>query len=551
MWAVRPLRLPLLPLLALAGLLSPALHGGPGAARAEEDAGEEWADFARAPDPTTAAGPDADLFRRALALQAEGRYRAARRAFWTLLDEHADSPFAPEARDRSSENAFLGTTLMNEPRPSARRIDVALMGDGYLLDHQARFDKDADGHLKVLLREPAFQAYEPYFNWWRFNLASAETGVDEVEPPPPDEELEERRRKRPRRVRTYSTALDCKAAGPQGQVMADPRRVWHYLSYLDVNDALAICFAKKGSLGMGGMGIATTGPKGVVVHEFGHAFSGLLDEYAVNPGEPYGQVSAANATTDRRNPPWRHFLDARYPGVGVYEGGATFQSGVWRPAASCAMNIGGSQFCPVCREATVLMIYTYVSPIDLVRPAEAVLAPAADGAWPEVLVVPMAPATHALDVSFWLGAAPPVTEERPPPPEEPFDPFLSEEEREMLERIRRRGGWTPEAPPPAPEPIRPSTPHKPGTVRRSAGTALLPPPVGREIRARRAKGPDGTEWRAQIPAGLAPGRYVLTALVRDPAKPRGERHPWVLKDDRGLLEDRHVWTFEVPAPGRE
>ena len=28
------------------------------------------------------------------------------------------------------------------------------------------------------------------------------------------------------------------------------------------------------------MGIATTGPRGVVVHEFGHAFVGLLDEYA-------------------------------------------------------------------------------------------------------------------------------------------------------------------------------------------------------------------------------------------------------------------------------
>jgi hypothetical protein len=369
--------------------------------------------------------------------------------------------------------------------------------------------------------------------WWRFNLASKETGVDEVQPP--DEEAEERRRRKPRRVRTFSTALDCKAAGPQGQVMADPRRVWHYLSYLDVNDALAVCFAKRGELGMGGMGIATTGPKGVVVHEFGHAFSGLLDEYAVNPGDPSGQVSAANATTDQRNPPWRHFLDARYPGVGIYEGGATFERGVWRPAPSCAMNTGGSLFCPVCREATVLMIYTYVSPIDLASPEGDVIAPDAEGRWPEVSVTPMAPATHALEVAFHLGPAPPVTPPEPPSEDERFDPFVSEEEREMLER-RRRARGEPEAPLPV------LVPHKPGSVRRWVGTANDDPPPGPEIKSRRV----GERWIPTIPPGLAPGRHVLTAVVRDPVKPRGERRAWVLQDERGLLEDRRAWVLEVP-----
>jgi hypothetical protein len=530
----RLLPVALLPLLLL---LLPARP-----APADEEA-DDLSGFERAPDPGTVAGEDADLFREALGLQQAGRYRAARRLLWRLLDEHPESPFASEARDRSGENAFLGFTRMNAPRPSERRIDVALMGDGYVLDRQDRFDKDAQGHLEVLLREPVYAAYETYFNWWRFNLASKETGVDEVEPPPPDEELEERRQKRkPRRLREYETALDCKAAGPQNQVMANPRRVWHYLSYLDVNDALAICFAQKGVLGMGGMGIATTGPKGVVVHEFGHAFGGLLDEYAVNPGEPAGQVEAANATTRKDDPPWRHFLDARVPGVGVYEGGATFQTGVWRPAASCAMNVGGSAYCPVCREATILTIYTYVSPIDEATPQEAELTATADG-FPEVRVVPMAPTAHALDVTFFLGPEP-ARAETPADEPAPYDPDedvpMTPLERRLREKLRGEGRMPKPADPPA------TVPHKPGLVRRWQGTANDPPPPGREIRSTRHREKDG-RWAhtPQVPR-LAPGRYVLTAVVRDPAKPKGERFPWVLKDERGLLEDRRTWVLVLP-----
>ena len=47
------------------------------------------------------------------------------------------------------------------------------------------------------------------------------------------------------------------------------------------DDALVVAFAQKGSLGMGGGGIAWVGrpDKSVTVHEVGHAFVGLLDEF--------------------------------------------------------------------------------------------------------------------------------------------------------------------------------------------------------------------------------------------------------------------------------
>ena len=539
---------------AVLRLLLPLVVGlllAPGAGRAEDDTeeGDGFEAFRRAPAPAEAPGPDADLFVRGVELQREGKYRAARRVFWKLIDEHPESPYAPEADDRSSPNAFLGVRCMHDERPSARRIDVALMGDGYTLDHQDRFDKDAVGHLKVFLGEPVYDAYEPYFNFWKFNLASKDTGVDEVERLPVDEEEAERqaRRRKKRPIREFSTALDCKAAGPQGQVMANPRRVWHYLSYLDVNDALAIVFAKKGELGMGGMGIATTGPKGVVVHEFGHAFGGLLDEYANNPGEPFGVVESANTTTNRQNPPWKHFLEARIPGVGVYEGAATYQQGVWRPAPSCAMNTGGSRYCPVCREATVLMIYTYVSPIDVVRPPTGEIVLGEEG-WPAFGVLPMQPNTHRLEVEFFLGAAPQPTDEEPvegaTTEEESFaDELLTDDEQRIWERIRRRReqeGKTVALPT--------FLPIQSGRVRRTVGTGKDDAPAGVRLKSRRRKESGVGTFVEPVLGRLEPGRYLLTGVVRDPARPKGSKHAWVLKDDRGLLEDRCSWILVVPPP---
>jgi hypothetical protein len=83
-------------------------------------------------------------------------------------------------------------------------------------------------------------------------------------------------------------------------------------------------------------------------------------------------------------------------------------------------------------------------------------------------------------------------------------------------------------------------------VRRSSGTANQPPPPGKELQARREK-LDGARV-AYVPTlpDLAPGKYLLTAVVRDATRLKGERFPWVIKDEKGLLEDRHAWVLVVP-----
>jgi hypothetical protein len=47
------------------------------------------------------------------------------------------------------------------------------------------------------------------------------------------------------------------------------------------------------------------------------------------------------------------------------------------------------------------------------------------------------------------------------------------------------------------------------------------------------------------PAGLEPGRYVVLCRAWDDTEVQGDRHPWVLKDEHGLLESERRWLLQV------
>ena len=109
--------------------------------------------------------------------------------------------------------------------------------------------------------------------------------------------------------------------------------------------------------------IGTTGEslEKLVRHEAGgHGFGKLEDEYttdgheaipqsrinSIHNGERYGWNKNVDFTDDRETVKWARFLaDDRYKneGLGIYEGGATYRTGVWRPSAFSIMyyNIGG------------------------------------------------------------------------------------------------------------------------------------------------------------------------------------------------------------------
>ena len=152
-------------------------------------------------------GPDPgdDLYKEAVEKQEKGQYRPAQKLFKKLIEQFPTSKWADEADDRSASNAFLGVTEVRTGGPSDRRIDVALMGDGYPLDEQVKFEKAAEGELALLFGEPFYAEYEPYFNVWRFSLASKDKGVDQVGPDPSGFDATDKKKYK-KHIREFSTA---------------------------------------------------------------------------------------------------------------------------------------------------------------------------------------------------------------------------------------------------------------------------------------------------------------------------------------------------------
>jgi hypothetical protein len=499
-----------------------------------EDGGDGWVVDGEPESKPEPAGPDGSTpdFQRACELQRQGKWKAAQKVFRDMIEKHPNSKHKAMAEARSDDNAFLGCEVIHQGGPPERRIDVTVMGDGFTID-------DDDQHLqqewaklclKVLFSELSFDEYRDYFNFYFVRLGSLEEGVDPALSEAEKQKIIERNKSRTRKRKTeFSTALDCKEAGPQRQVLADRNLVFKWLTIAGretpgcKDDRQVIAFARFGKLGMGGGGVANVGrpDKSVTVHEFGHSFVGLLDEYAVNPMKPMEPIMAPNAATtdDPEKVPWAHFLKANVGGVGIYKGGATYIEGVWRPAKGCAMNSAGhTGYCPVCREATVLRIYSYVNPIDSYEPSttqEVIVSTKTDKF---LAVTPMKPRGHALDVTWFVE---PITDDvQMPEPTEPRTTGTSNSRGRLFDLLGGRQG-----------------------ARSSEDrTAMTTPPAGvKNVLGTTRKTKDGRVEHVLPISRLKPGRYRVTANVADGT-------PWVLLDPKRLLQERKTWYVKVVAP---
>lgn len=119
--------------------------------------------------------------------------------------------------------------------------------------------------------------------------------------------------------------------------------------------------------------------KPVVVHEFGHSFGGLADEYFYEDDvmtdtyplnvEPWEQNISTRVNFASK---WEDMLSSGTPiptpitekkkyAIGVYEGGGYSAKGIYRPAYDCRMKTNEyPEFCPVCQRAIRRMIEFYV-----------------------------------------------------------------------------------------------------------------------------------------------------------------------------------------------
>jgi hypothetical protein len=256
--------------------------------------------------------------------------------------------------------------------PSSNRVDVVVLGDGYTAaDHAAgTYANDVDVYLDYMfsntLNTDPFCRYRNYFNVHRIDVMSNESGADK----PPEGIF----------VDTALGASYWYGGGAERFLYVDFFRVNTVLYYelagadfspemhlIPVNDTKYGGGASTG----GGYAVYAAGHSSaheIAMHELGHAFGDLADEYGGEPG-PYvgGEPGAVNVTKDPTGTKWSRWLGYDQPGIGVigaYEGARYYDTGLYRPSENSKMRSLNRPYDAVGREKIILEIYELVDPLD-------------------------------------------------------------------------------------------------------------------------------------------------------------------------------------------
>ena len=252
-------------------------------------------------------------------------------------------PIAPEHR-----------YLLKSGTPQ-EKIDVAIVAEGYTAEEMDMFYADAQTAMEAILKHEPFGQYRDRFNFVAVALESQDSGVSV-----------------PGEGEWKDTAL---------KAHFNTFYMDRYLTTLrlkNMHDKLCgvpyehiVILANTDTYGGGGIYNSYTlttahhpAFKPVVVHEFGHSFAGLADEYYYDdqyveyyyPGtEPWEQNITTLADFESK---WKDMLDA---GEAELLEGAGYQSkGVYRPAKDCRMHTNRpDSFCPVCQRAIARIIEFY------------------------------------------------------------------------------------------------------------------------------------------------------------------------------------------------
>jgi len=247
----------------------------------------------------------------------------------------------------------------------AEKVDILFLAEGYTEEEMDKFVQDALRSAGYIFSEEPFQSHRGEFNIRAVLSASKDSGTDI-----PGQGIWKNTVLNSSfytfGVERYMTTMDFKA-------VCDVAANAHYDQiYILVN---------TDKYGGGGIynhysisAADNEASRAVVIHEFGHSFGGLADEYFnssvayndyfpldVEPWNPnlttlvaYGSKwkGMVGKDTPVPTPPEENYRET----VGVYEGGGYVAKGVYRPMIDCRMHTNDAVFCPVCSGALIKMI---------------------------------------------------------------------------------------------------------------------------------------------------------------------------------------------------
>ena len=268
-----------------------------------------------------------------------------------------------------------------------RCIDLAIVAEGYTRDEMDKFRNDCQRVVDALFAHEPFTSMKSRFNVVAVPAESADSG--------PSVPHQGRWRKTPAGTH-YDTFYSNR------YLMTDQmHRLYDVLNGIPFEHVIVL--VNSDTYGGGGiynqLTVTTSDHptfRQVLVHEFGHAYGGLGDEYFYDdsyetmypadtePWEPnlttlvdfpskWADMVPEGTpipTPPAKIPNYRQIktdkerrqLNAATQRVGVFEGGGYQSKGVYRPAQECRMKINEvDDFCPVCSRALVRITDFYTS----------------------------------------------------------------------------------------------------------------------------------------------------------------------------------------------
>lgn len=315
----------------------------------------------------------------------------------------------------SSARVFSQATITQilSNGPTAKRINIVFLSEGYTASQLGQFTNDAKTILNYILSTPPFDAYQNYFNSYAISVASTESGSDHPS-------LGTYRNtyfnstydsySLPRLLTIPPNDLDGNYADGEGKVdtLLQTLMPQHDLVSVVVNDA-----AYGGSGGERLITSMNSSSPEIAVHELGHTFAALGDEYSdAYPGWVPSEMPNVTQQKNRALIKWTSWILGSTPVptpdtapyasvVGLFEGAEYQTTGWYRPQHICKMRTLGFPYCAICAEALVKSIYSYIRPIESNSPATNATTTLANSQSVAFSVVTLQPNTFNLNVQWF------------------------------------------------------------------------------------------------------------------------------------------------------
>lgn len=283
--------------------------------------------------------------------------------------------------------------------PSSNRIDLVFVGDGYTSGELAAYANQVNNTLPVFFSRAPLDAYKSFFNIHRVDVISNQSGVDND----------------PTQGIQRDTALDMGYWGygiERLLIVSTQKAANAAASAPGVDQILALANSSKyGGAGYSASNLGTyAGGNGsaieIALHEFGHSFADLADEYdyadgSTHTGGEFGEPNVSNknaAQIQSSQTKWHRWLDL--PEVDSFEGAAYKQFRAYRPTSNSLMRSLGRPLDAVNVEQFVVSAYKTVRPIDTAT------APGTYSHSQVFAVDPVDPVSHPLSVQWYLDGLP-------------------------------------------------------------------------------------------------------------------------------------------------